>query len=234
MICRNGRPKLDQDQDRKLFAESAGTCLFCNTSLFTERRIGGSSLPIAERAHVVAHSRKGPRGNSQMSNGDRSTPTNIVLLCPTCHTIVDNDPTGYPAELLLAKKQARTAAVERIGGVPIFTSRNDARKAVETILDKNEAIFRAAGPDPSNGSLHSTEAAATWRECVLGNIIPGNELILATVEMNPDLTTKADRRAAELLRLHTAGLARKHRSGEIIGYVSRFPEEALQIFAGAV
>lgn len=231
MICKNGRPTLTRDQEQQLHAESAGTCLLCSMSLF-KKRVDGRSLAIAERAHIVAHSEKGPRGSGRVSASARSDPANIVLLCPTCHTIVDKDPIAYPVELLLAKKRTRAAKVARIGGVPTFASRTDARNAVETILDRNETIFRVIGPNPLDGSLPSTEAAAKWRDRVLEEIVPGNELIVAIVEMNPDLTTRPDRIAAEQLRLHTQDLARKHQCGEIIGHALRFPREATQIFAG--
>ncbi|HEV7162940.1 MAG TPA: HNH endonuclease [Solirubrobacteraceae bacterium] len=231
MVCKHGRPQLTQDQEQQLFAESAGTCLLCNAPLF-KKRVDGRALSIAERSHIVAHSEKGPRGNVRMPVSSRSNPENIVLLCPTCHTIVDKDPIAYPTKLLLARKQRRAAAVAGIGGVPTFGSRSDARNAVEAILDRNETIFRAIGPDPLDGSLPSTEAAAKWRDRVLEDIVPGNELIVAIVGMNRDLAVKSDRTAAELLRLHTQDLARKHRGGEIIGCALRFPQQANQIFAG--
>lgn len=65
---------------------------------------------------------------------------------------------------------------------------------------------------------------------MLDEIVPGNELVVAMVEMNPDLATPADVSAAELLRLHTQDLAAKHRGQEITGPALRFPEEAKEIF----
>lgn len=232
MVCGNGRPQLNRDQDRQLFAESAGTCLLCSAPLFKNGQTHDRTLSIAERAHIVAHSERGPRGDGSVPTSARSDPANIVLLCPTCHVIVDKDPVTYPERLLLSKKQTRAAAIARVGGVPTFASRTDARRAVETILQRNETIFRTVGPDPSDGSLPSTEAAARWRDCVLEDIIPGNELIVAIVEMNPDLTTNADRLAAEQLRLHVQDLSRKHRCSEVLAPALRFPEAAAHILAG--
>lgn len=225
-MCRNGRPKLDLDQERRLFAESAGTCLLCSTPLFKDLRECSRSLSIAQRAHIVAYSDKGPRGKAGLPANSLSDPANIVFLCPTCHTVADKAPIAYPTDLLLGKKQTRAAAVARIGGVPTFATRSEARRAVETILDRNETIFRGIGPDPLDGSLPSREAAAKWRDRVLEDIVPGNELIVAIVEMNPALTTRVDRLAAEQLRLHVQDLASKHRSGKIVGPALRFPEAA--------
>jgi hypothetical protein len=231
MACTNGRLQLDRDQERRLFAESAGTCLLCDKPLFREPDAATGSVSIAEKAHIVAHSEKGPRGSADVPTGARSDPANIVLLDPTCHTIVDKAPEAYPAELLLSKKQTRAAAVARIGGSPTFTTRTDARVAVEAILSRNEMIFRTLGPDPLDGSLPSTEAAAKWRDRVLDDVIPGNELIVAIVEMNPDLATKLDREAAEQLRLHVQDLVAKHRSGVVVAPAVRFPDAATNIFA---
>lgn len=225
MTCVEGRTKLGAQQDRRLFAESAGTCLLCNTSLFPSGRI-----TIAERAHVVAHSADGPRGDSQVPEQDRSDPANIVLLCPNCHTKVDKDTEAYAKDFLLARKAARAAAIAMIGGTPTFPDRATARRAVELILERNRIIFQTAGPDRC-GSLPSAEAATRWSQHVLEEIAPGNELIVAIVQVNGDLATPADRTAAELLRLHTNDLVAKHRGGPLIAPARRFPEVAEHIFA---
>jgi hypothetical protein len=189
------------------------------------------SISIAERAHIVAHSASGPRGDSSVPSDYLSDPANIVLLCPTCHTTVDKAPDAYPPSLLLAKKATRAAAVARVGGVPIFDTREQARRAVENVLQENQAIFRTFGPDPLDGSMDSTEAAAKWSHVVLDEIVPGNDLIVAMVQVNPHLATPADAAAAELLRLHTQDLAAKHQGQEVTGPALRFPAAAEKIFA---
>jgi hypothetical protein len=231
VVCNNGRPQLSQDDDRRLFAESAGTCLLCNRPLFADVAAANRSISIAERAHIVAHSASGPRGDTSVSSDYLSDPANIVLLCPTCHTTADKAPDAYPPSLLLAKKAARSAAVARVGGAPTFDTKQQARQAVENVLNRNNTIFRTFGPDPLSGSMESTEAAERWSQVVLDEIVPGNELIVAIVQMNPHLATSADVSAGELLRLHTQDLATKHRGEEMTGPALRFPEAAEKIFA---
>jgi hypothetical protein len=154
------------------------------------------------------------------------------MLCPTCHTKADKIPEAHPTALLLEKKAERVAAVERVGGTPLFTTREEARLAVEVILNRNALIFKTSGPSAADGSLASTEEAGKWSRLVLSEIVPGNELITAIVEMNPNLATMADRSAAELLRLHTQDLREKHESGVVDSPALRFPEVAEEIFAG--
>jgi hypothetical protein len=158
-------------------------------------------------------------------------PANIVLLCPTCQTKADKDPDAYPSTTLLAKKATRTAAVAITGGAPICDSREQARHAVQALLELTATVFRTFGPDAGDGSLGTAEEAENWSKHVLGDIVPANELIVAIVEMNPNLTTREDRSAADLLRLHTNDLSEKHRHGEITAPALRFPAEAADIFA---
>lgn len=230
LACSNGRPKLSQDQDRRLFAESAGTCLICSTPLFPDLPNPPRSISIAERAHVVAHSDEGPRADRAVSATKRSDPSNIILLCPTCHTQVDKVPENYPIEDLLSRKAARGEAVAMVGGTPLFKTRADARKVVKEILEKNRIIFRNFGPDVADGSIASMEEAERWSRHVIEDIVPGNELIVAIVENNRPLTNAEDREAAELLRMHTRDLAEKHRGRPVAALARRFPEAANNLF----
>jgi hypothetical protein len=177
MACKNGRAKLTADQDRQLFIDSAGTCLLCQTSLFPDLP-RGRSISIAERAHIVAHSPAGPRGGATRSDPPIDDPANLVMLCPTCHTKVDKAPDEYSPAMLLELKSKRAAAVARIGGIVTFSSRADARAAVEVLLSQNRETFNRSGPDSDDGTFPTLEGAAQWRDLVLTEIIPRNELLV--------------------------------------------------------
>ncbi|MFE4540343.1 HNH endonuclease [Streptomyces scopuliridis] len=230
MACTSGRPTLGQDADRALFAESAGTCLLCNTTLFPSDPKRKRSIPIAERAHIVAHSDDGPRADSGISQPDRDSPSNIVLLCPNCHTKVDKAPESYPADYLTKAKEARKQAVSRIGGTPSFSSRMEARKAARRILLRNRILFETKGPDPITGSTGSREKAAVWSSCILNEIVPNSRLLVALIEVNEDLATAEEMETAELLRQHTDALESKHKGEPLLGPAPRFPARAEKIF----
>lgn len=72
-----------------LFSKSAGICNLCK-----------KYVPlIAEQAHIIAHSSKGPRGNIHYEENIDSY-DNLILLCPSCHTKIDNDPENYSVKIL--------------------------------------------------------------------------------------------------------------------------------------
>lgn len=233
MACKKGRIKLTTDQDRQLFIDSAGTCLLCQASLFpTSPR--GRSISVAERAHIVAHSPAGPRGWGAEGGPAVGDPANLVLLCPTCHTKVDKMPAEYPAQMLLGLKANRAAAVAKVGGVITYDERAKARTAVEEILRQNRETFNQYGPNRDDGSLPTPEAASKWRELVLTEIVPRNELLYSIVQVNEHLASAADRLAAEHLRAHTRDLAAKHQGGPLLAPSQRFPKAAEDIFSEPV
>lgn len=155
-----------------------------------------------------------------------------MLLCPTCHTKVDRVPTEYPAEMLLEFKATQAAAVARVGGVITYDDRAGARRAVEEILRQNRETFNQYGPNSDDGSLSTPEAASKWRELVLTEIVPRNELLYSIVQVNEHLASDADRRAAEHLRAHTRDLATKHQGGPLLAPSQKFPKAAEKIFLG--
>jgi hypothetical protein len=74
----------------------------CRAPFATITEIGLASL-IGEEAHIVARNLNGPRGESRLSSEQRDSYSNLILLCPTHHSIVDDLPNGpieYPAERL--------------------------------------------------------------------------------------------------------------------------------------
>ncbi len=228
MACKNGRPQLSVDQDRQLFIESAGTCLLCQNSLFPTSP-GGRSIQVAERAHIIPHSPEGPRGDAARENVAVDDPANLVLLCPTCHTKVDKAADEYPVTALLDQKRRRAEAVARVGGVIVFSTREQARTAVVALLNANRASFETYGPGP-NGSLSTLEAAAKWRAVVLEELVPRNKLLVSSVELNAELASPTDRKVAAALNIHTADLEAKHRDDTLLAPARRFPADADNLF----
>jgi hypothetical protein len=82
-----------------LLARSGGICAFpgCGKALIEPGNEQDQDAFIGEVAHIVADSRQGPRGDSDLTEEDRDKHSNLVLFCQNCHDRVD--------------KQARTFSV---------------------------------------------------------------------------------------------------------------------------
>lgn len=112
-----------------LFAKSRNRCAIpeCRATL-----VVGDTI-VAEICHIRARRKGGARFDSTLNEEQKNAAVNLILLCPTCHTLADKDKTGnYSVEQLLEFK----AEQERVGVFEI--SAEDARRAL-AILEKHNA-----------------------------------------------------------------------------------------------
>src|SRR6266850_1091012 len=98
-------------RDRKiLWARSGNRCAFpgCAQEL-VERGCGqAANIVIGEEAHISARRPSGPRG---IGTGGDDTYDNLLLLCPTHHRIIDEQPAVFTMQTLNAFKVAHEARV---------------------------------------------------------------------------------------------------------------------------
>lgn len=97
---------------KTLFAASGGECAFpgCTTRLVHRE----SGAMLGEMCHIHAASAGGPRYDPDLEDWERSETDNLIILCPTHHSLVDQDSTTYTAETLRQMKvqhETRVAAI---------------------------------------------------------------------------------------------------------------------------
>lgn len=95
---------------KPLWGRAASRCSFpeCRRELTHQGHPG----ILGEMAHIVADNGTGPRGTSPLSDGERDRYPNLILLCPTHHTLVDNDPMTWTVERLDGVKKTHEEWVE--------------------------------------------------------------------------------------------------------------------------
>jgi hypothetical protein len=103
----------------QLFVRAAGRCEFdgCNENLL-EHPTTLAAGNFAEMAHIVAFKPDGPRGMEGERPPEVNAVANLMLLCPTCHHLIDHQPTEFPRARLEGFKrdhEARIARVTEIG-----------------------------------------------------------------------------------------------------------------------
>ena len=89
-----------------LYSRSAGHCSMpdCRRYLVLNEDAEKKSKQIGNIAHIRAHSSGGPRADLKYPKDKIDTYDNYILLCPTCHAIVDAQPNSYSVEDLLKIK----------------------------------------------------------------------------------------------------------------------------------
>ena len=100
----NRQPKADTRV--LLFTRAGGRCEFdnCNRYLLIHH-VTHQSGNFAQMAHIVAFRRAGPRGDAPLSSAERNDSSNLMLLCPQCHKLIDDNPDLYTVEALQGFKK---------------------------------------------------------------------------------------------------------------------------------
>lgn len=132
-----------------LCIQAGGRCEFdgCNRYLF-EHHLTHKRFNFAQMAHIVAFSKRGPRGNVTDRPEDINSLDNLMLLCHPCHKQIDDFPEDFSRETLEGYKKAhedrislltssapdrQTTAVilkAKIGGKPVKISPAEIYEAV--------------------------------------------------------------------------------------------------------
>lgn len=96
-----------------LWGKAAGCCQICSKPLF-EGGAYRTSGNYSNIAHIHAYSGDGPRFNENLSEDDRNSIENLVLLCPQCHKTIDDDEVTYTADVLRSIKSKREEYVSKV------------------------------------------------------------------------------------------------------------------------
>lgn len=90
---------------KRLYAKSSNQCALpkCDAPIII------NGIPVGEICHIRARRKNGPRYDPSLSTRDRDAYSNLLLLCRTCHKLIDSDPKRYTSELLAEIKQIHEA-----------------------------------------------------------------------------------------------------------------------------
>lgn len=112
-----------------LFAKSQNKCANpdCNVVLVAEETV------LGEICHIRARRKGGPRYDPSLTADQKDSPANLILLCPTCHSLVDKNQGGaFSVEWLQEIKHGQ----ERNGGIEL--SPRESRHAL-ALLEKHNS-----------------------------------------------------------------------------------------------
>lgn len=90
---------------KALFALSFGRCYFPDCANRVVEMAGETPIVTAQIAHIRAAKKGGPRYDENMTDEERRSFSNLLVLCTFHHRLIDTKPTDYPAELLQEWKE---------------------------------------------------------------------------------------------------------------------------------
>ena len=180
---RTRRPQVSALTQKILYALSGNRCAYpqCPTRLVPTTTNATADAQIGEICHIYSASPAGPRGDGGLTRQELNSPANLVLFCPTHHTIVDTQPDRHPAPLLVQWKATREnhqlsdITTDLARSMPIASSL--ATRLIDDRIDN--AIDRLRKSRFFHDSQTPGNAAATARKVHEGEYSSGSEPVRA-------------------------------------------------------
>ena len=231
MSCSRGEANPDRHTTSRLFSDSAGYCQRpgCANRLFVDT--GTKNIHIAEIAHIIAASETGPRGDATVTQADKGSYENLILLCANCHTTIDKSPQDFPDNIIRDWKRKHVERVNSLFGAVEYADRVSARKAIEPALIENRSVLDQYGPNNDCRQDPESELAKVWQRKMRAIILPNNRKILVILDVNRRHLSESETKTLEAFRQHIDDLEAKHigGSGDV---ASRFPDGMATILTG--
>ena len=122
---------VSQKDIKLLWGRAASRCAFsdCPMKLTQDKNTASGSFPLGEQAHIVGEKENSPRSSNSLTLEERNSYFNLILLCHTHHTIIDNDLEDYPVEKLHLMKDQHELWVEQT-----LSEREDQKKTAADII----------------------------------------------------------------------------------------------------
>ena len=100
-----------------VWANSGNQCAFpgCNVELAKKEK-SGEKVIVGENAHIKGKKAGSPRYDVNMSDKERDSYENLILLCPTHHKTIDDASGTYTVEKLTEMKVKHEEKVKQIMG----------------------------------------------------------------------------------------------------------------------
>lgn len=152
-----------KNSDRKiLWAKAGNKCSMCDTDL-TMKAESGKDIVVGEEAHIISERINGPR-HKNLENYD--TYDNLILLCPTHHSIIDKNSEDYSVEKLISIKEGhekkineRTSPSKLNFKWTIYTDQNIKLKPILTGSELIDIVYGSESHSYSNDEPETREEA---------------------------------------------------------------------------
>jgi hypothetical protein len=149
---------MNQKEIKLLWGRAANRCAICRVELTQDVKAHDAAFVLGEQAHIVGEKEGAPRGKSALTEEDRNSYHNIILLCPTHHTEIDKNEADWPVEKLHLTKSKHELWVRETLGDATDTKLLAKQIAVTSTIDSAVELCRleewkawtshALAPDP--------------------------------------------------------------------------------------
>lgn len=190
-----------------LWANAAGRCSFtdCQSRLCTDEAGESAPYTLGEMAHICGEKPGANRHDAAQSSEDRNAYTNLILLCPNHHTLIDKpeNEKRYSIDVLRAMKSEHEKFIDERLLPQEFTDKRQVAARIVTLLKENHDVFEAYGPHSEIARRNpESDAQGIWESERLATIVPNNRLIVKLTSANAGLFTADEQAVLKKFELH--------------------------------
>lgn len=221
-----------------LWSSAGGRCAFpdCWQRLSFHEAEDVAPYTLGEMAHICGEKPGANRHDSSQNETARDSYENLILLCPTHHSLIDRKENErvYTVALLHEMKSNHEARVlDRLDSISVPTRESVAR-TIFPLLEENRQSWGQYGPmsELARSQPHNDAAHAVWLSERLSVIVPNNRQIARILESHRAIFDLKDQPAIAAFLMHTRSYERW--VDDLIPYaaVRRFPMEFDQLVRG--
>lgn len=214
-----------------LWSNAAGRCSFsgCNERLAVEESAGITAYTLGEMAHIKGEKLGSNRYDESQPDIERNSYENLILLCPTHHTLIDkteNEVTYTVARLHQMKVEHESNISNKLN-VQLFENVEQLKNKLSIYLAENHQAWVQYGPMSNNARKHpnNDQIFALWTSERLSTIVPNNRKIVKLLQENRGLFSRIDQIIVSKFITHVESYEKWVNDEIPYQAVLRFPKE---------
>ncbi len=214
-----------------LWSAAAGHCSFrgCPQRLCFHEAGDSAPFTLGEMAHIRGDKSDANRHDATQTQRERDDYINLILLCPTHHTLIDRkeNEARFSVDVLHAMKSEHESAIlARMGGARDL-DRDNIFHQIFGLMTENFESWVRYGPQSelAMSHPHDTSAYAVWLSERLATIVPNNRTIAEAIRARRDVFRAEELKDVAKFLIHVRSYEMWVADEIEYAAVTRFPAE---------
>ena len=221
-----------------LWSNAAGRCSFqgCSERLSVEEAEGVTPYTLGEMAHIKGNKPGSNRYDLDQPATERDSYENLILLCPTHHTLIDKSENEdeFTVELLHEMKREHEGFISTRLHISKLESVEQLKDKIAPYMAENYQAWEQYGPTSENArkNPNSDQVYALWTSERLSIIVPNNREIAVLLQEYRELFSRREQRVVSRFIQHVESYEQWVHDKIPYNAVQRFPSDFEDLILG--
>ena len=229
---------ITQKSIKILWSAAGGHCAFpgCWERMCYHEAEDAAPFTLGEMAHICGDKPGANRHDASQSDAERDDYQNLILLCPTHHTLIDRkeNEAEYTVDALHKMKAEHEARVLACLEIAPMTTKAEIASALLPLLEENRQSWAQYGPrsELALSQPHNEAAHAVWVSERLSVIVPNNRKLAAALKAHRRLFDTGELATITTFLMHVRSYEQWVQDAIPYEAVKRFPVDFDDLIRG--